>query len=77
MLITSELQPIMCRFARVPGEPAHGQTTYAYRGGSLFQPVCLGQRDDIEMTACTLGQLKYKAAGEDDEADGATGEYLP
>jgi len=47
---------------------------YAYPGGSLFQPVCLGQRDDIEPAACTLGQLKYKAAGEDDEVDGVTGE---
>ena len=42
---------------------------YAYPGGSLFQPVCLGPRDDIEPVACTLGQLKYKAGGEDDETD--------
>lgn len=45
---------------------------YAYPGGSLFQPVCLGLRDDIETSACTLSQLKYKAAGEDDESDGVT-----
>lgn len=50
---------------------------YAYPGGSLFQPVCLGHRDDIEPAACTLGQLKYKAAGEDEEADGATGANQP
>jgi bifunctional non-homologous end joining protein LigD len=50
---------------------------YAFAGGSLFQPVCLGQRDDLEASACTLGQLKYKAAGEDDEADGVTGESQP
>ena len=50
---------------------------YAYPGGSLFQPVCLGQRDDIEPAACTIGQLKYKAAGEDEEADGVTGENRP
>jgi bifunctional non-homologous end joining protein LigD len=46
---------------------------YAYPGGSLFQPVCLGQRDDIEPAACTLGQLKYKAADADDEADAGMG----
>ncbi len=50
---------------------------YAYPGGSLFQPVCLGQRDDIEPAACTLNQLKYKAGGEDDEADGVTVEKQP
>jgi len=50
---------------------------YAYPGGSLFQPVCLGQRDDIEPVACNLGQLKYKAAGEDEEEDGATGDSRP
>jgi bifunctional non-homologous end joining protein LigD len=46
---------------------------YAYPGGSLFQPVCLGQRDDIEPTACTLVQLKYKAAGENEEAEPGAG----
>jgi bifunctional non-homologous end joining protein LigD len=45
---------------------------YAYPGGSLFQPVCLGQRDDIEPAACTIGQLKYKASGEDEEAESGT-----
>ena len=45
---------------------------YAYPGGSLFQPVCLGHRDDIETSSCTIGQLKYKATSEDDDADGAT-----
>jgi bifunctional non-homologous end joining protein LigD len=32
---------------------------YAFRGGSLFQPVFLGERDDIDIDACTAGQLKY------------------
>ena len=42
---------------------------YAYRGGALFQPVYLGVRDDIDRTACTLAQLKFKAeAGEEEEA---------
>jgi len=46
---------------------------YAFPGGSLFQPICLGLRDDIDSSACTIGQLKYKAAGEDEESDGVTG----
>jgi bifunctional non-homologous end joining protein LigD len=37
---------------------------YAYPGGSLFQPVYLGLRDDVGTTACTVGQLKFKV--EDD-----------
>jgi bifunctional non-homologous end joining protein LigD len=37
---------------------------YAYRGGSLFQPVYLGERDDIQKLSCTLLQLKYKAEAE-------------
>ena len=40
---------------------------YAFPGGSLFQPVCLGQRDDVDLDACTTGQLKYKGGGEDEE----------
>ena len=46
---------------------------YAHLGGSLFQPVCLGQRDDIEPAACTLSQLKYKAGGEDEETESGAG----
>jgi bifunctional non-homologous end joining protein LigD len=40
---------------------------YAYPGGALFQPVCLGVRDDVATEACTIAQLKYKAA--DGEAE--------
>lgn len=46
---------------------------YAFLGGSLFQPVCLGEREDIEPSACVIGQLKYKASGEDEEAESAGG----
>jgi len=46
---------------------------YAYPGGSLFQPVCLGQRDDVATSACTIGQLKYKPGGEDEEAESGMG----
>ena len=34
---------------------------YAYPGGSIFQPVYLGQRDDIRAEECTTDQLKFKA----------------
>ena len=45
---------------------------YAYPAGSLFQPVCLGQRDDVGPDACTISQLKYKG-GEDEEAESVAG----
>ncbi len=38
---------------------------YAHRGGSLFQPVYLGLRDDIRAEECQLGQLKFKPGPED------------
>ena len=34
---------------------------YAYRGGSIFQPVYLGARDDIRAEECVICQLKYKS----------------
>lgn len=33
---------------------------YAFRGGSIYQPVWLGPRDDIPADECTLSQLKFK-----------------
>lgn len=33
---------------------------YAYRGGALFQPVFKGLRGDIDDSACTMEQLKFK-----------------
>jgi bifunctional non-homologous end joining protein LigD len=44
---------------------------YAYPGGSLYQPVYLGKRDDQGLDACTTSQLKLKpaGAGDDEEAD--------
>lgn len=38
---------------------------YAYKGGSLFQPVYLGERTDCITSDCMTKQLKYKK--EDDE----------
>lgn len=33
---------------------------YAYKGGSLYQPVLIGLRTDIARDECTFDQLKYK-----------------
>lgn len=33
---------------------------YYFQGGSLFQPVLLGPRDDMDISDCTLNQLKVK-----------------
>ena len=41
---------------------------YAYKEGSLFQPVFIGVRDDIEVSDCVIGQLKYRP--EEDDQDG-------
>lgn len=35
---------------------------YAYKGGSLYQPVFLGVRSDIDRGECLMGQLKFKGA---------------
>lgn len=46
------------------GEIVEVRYLYAYPGGgSLYQPVYLGRRDDVDARACTVGQLKYKAEG--------------
>jgi bifunctional non-homologous end joining protein LigD len=34
---------------------------YAYRGGSLYQPVYLGPRTDLTHQDCRLDQLKYRS----------------
>jgi bifunctional non-homologous end joining protein LigD len=38
---------------------------YAYPGGSLYQPVYLGRRDDIEPSECGTRQLKFKRGEEE------------
>jgi bifunctional non-homologous end joining protein LigD len=40
---------------------------YCFREGCLFQPVLLGIRDDVDASACTATQLKYKPEEEDYE----------
>lgn len=39
---------------------------YAYEGGSLYQPIYLGKRDDVGVEACVMGQLKYKSKDEEE-----------
>jgi bifunctional non-homologous end joining protein LigD len=41
---------------------------YAFKGGSLFQPVYLGSRDDLTPRDCTVRQLKFKAEDSDEES---------
>jgi bifunctional non-homologous end joining protein LigD len=39
---------------------------YAFKeSGSVYQPVYLGKRDDIDREACSVSQLKYKAENEE------------
>lgn len=50
------------------GQVVEVRYLYCYPGGSLYQPTYLGVRDDIENTACTSEQLKYKQSDEEDES---------
>jgi hypothetical protein len=40
---------------------------YAHPGGSLYQPVYLGLRDDIAISDCIIGQLKFKTGEQESE----------
>jgi bifunctional non-homologous end joining protein LigD len=42
------------------GEIVEVRYLYAYEGGSLYQPVYLGPRDDVDVAACRMDQLKFK-----------------
>ena len=53
----------------VAGDIMEVEYLYAYRGGSLYQPVYHGKRNDLDINACTTGKLKYKPEGrEEDDA---------
>jgi bifunctional non-homologous end joining protein LigD len=54
------------------GDIAEIRYLYAFsgEGGSLYQPVYLGQRDDIAASACTMGQLKFRSQEAGGEEDG-------
>jgi len=44
----------------VQGDIIEVRYLYAFRGGSLYQPTYLGQRDDVSREECLISQLKYK-----------------
>jgi bifunctional non-homologous end joining protein LigD len=54
---------VPANFATVPapGSLVEVRYLYAFPGGSLFQPVLLGLRDDLSEEDCTIDQLKLKA----------------
>ncbi len=44
-----------------PGDVVECRYLYAFKeSGSIYQPVYLGEREDIRHTECTTDQLKYK-----------------
>lgn len=45
------------------GDVVEVEYLYAYRSGSLYQPVYRGVRADIDRDECVLAQLKYKPEG--------------
>ena len=48
----------------VPREGAVVEVKYLYafpESGAVYQPVYLGERDDIPSTECVVEQLKFKA----------------
>lgn len=47
------------------GDVVEVKYLYAYKGGSLYQPIFLGKRSDIEKNECVLSQLKYKSEEDD------------
>jgi bifunctional non-homologous end joining protein LigD len=50
---------------KIPGNGTIVECRYLYafkESGSIYQPVYLGPRDDIEARECTTAQLKYKTA---------------
>ena len=51
----------------VVGEIVEVEYLYAYPGGSLYQPVYRGKRSDLDISACTTRQLKFKPEGRDDD----------
>jgi bifunctional non-homologous end joining protein LigD len=51
----------------VAGDVVEVEYLYAYKGGSIYQPVYRGKRTDLDINACTTDQLKYKPEGRDDD----------
>lgn len=53
---------------KVPAVGAVVETRYlhAYRDGSLYQPVYLGERSDVRQEECVVSQLKFKRDDEEE-----------
>lgn len=49
-----------------PGSIIEVRYLYAYRGGCVYQPAFLGERDDVLREECTMDQLKYKGEGDEE-----------
>lgn len=49
------------------GDYAEVEYLYAYPGGALFQPVCLGKRTDVDDSDCGISQLKYKQGSQEED----------
>ena len=49
------------------GDIVEVEYLYAYKGGSIYQPVYRGKRTDVDISACILGQLKFKPEGREEE----------
>jgi bifunctional non-homologous end joining protein LigD len=47
------------------GDIVEARYLYAYPGGSMFQPVYLGKRHDIDHAACVIEQIKFKKKSEE------------
>lgn len=45
----------------VAGDVVEVEYLYAYEGGSLYQPVYCGKRRGQKISACLIGQLKFKS----------------
>jgi hypothetical protein len=43
-----------------PGEVVEIRYLYCLRGGSLYQPVLIGKRNDVDQDECSAAQIKYK-----------------
>ena len=51
----------------IAGQIVEARYQYAFRGGSLYQPVYLGPRDDVAPAECRVSQLKFRSDGPEEE----------
>ena len=49
------------------GELIEVRYLYAYKGGSIYQSVYIGKRNDLDIEAADINQLIYKAPSPDDD----------